>query len=197
MWVADVPVQNEWVPGTVVLVSETPPPVTVPSISGISPSLLYRNETTRVTIAGTYLTGGVLTASSDAISLTQVVVTSTYITASVGIGEGATDGTYYLTVTTPTGTASVGIQVMARPITPGADVEAVVNGVFNTVLAEIYPDLHAAPTLRQAIYLILQLLGEKSITGTTMTVNRLDGTTPAMTFELDNATDPKTITRTS
>lgn len=89
--------------------------------------------------------------------------------------------------------ASVSVQVYDW-IPPGT---TTVDAILNTQLPEDYAADGFAPTLRQAIYMILQLLTEKHITGTTMTVNKLDGTTPAMTFELDNATDPTSITRRS
>ena len=51
------------------------------------------------------------------------------------------------------------------------------------------------PTIQQALYMILQFLTERSVTGTTMTVNKPDGTTSLMTFTLNNAVSPTAITR--
>ena len=55
----------------------------------------------------------------------------------------------------------------------------------------------AMPTLTQAIYEILQFLTEKSVTSTTLTVKKPDGSTSLMTFTLDSATTPTAITRAS
>ena len=63
------------------------------------------------------------------------------------------------------------------------------------------PDSYAAdgaqPTTRQAILAILQVLTEITISGTTMTVKKPDGSTTAMTFTLNSATDPTSVTRAS
>ena len=76
-------------------------------------------------------------------------------------------------------------------------ISTLVTRILDTPLSQEYPGYHAQPTLKQAIYALLQLATEKQIVDRTVTVRQLDGTTPAMTFELDNATDPKAITRVS
>lgn len=61
------------------------------------------------------------------------------------------------------------------------------------------PDSYSAdgsqPTIAQAVLEILQMMQEKSISGTTLTVKKPDGSTSAMTFTLDSATAPTSITR--
>jgi len=47
----------------------------------------------------------------------------------------------------------------------------------------------------QALFAIQQFLQERAVSGTTVTVKKLDGSTTAMTFTLDSATDPTSITR--
>lgn len=74
------------------------------------------------------------------------------------------------------------------------------NGAANawtTALTESYAADGAAVTPAQALYMIMQMLNEKAVSGTTLTVKRLDGTTTAMTFTLNNAVNPTTITRSS
>lgn len=73
--------------------------------------------------------------------------------------------------------------------------KAETDALLTTALTESYAADGAAPTLTQALYAIQQFLQEKAISGTTMTVNKLDGTTAAMTFTLDSDTAPTTITR--
>ena len=51
------------------------------------------------------------------------------------------------------------------------------------------------PTIAQAILAIQQMMQDKSISGTTLTVKKPDGSTTAMTFTLDSATTPTSITR--
>ena len=67
--------------------------------------------------------------------------------------------------------------------------------VLTTALTESYSADGAAPTLTQAVMLILQHLSESSISGTTKTVKKLDGSTTAATFTLDDATTPTSVTR--
>jgi len=52
------------------------------------------------------------------------------------------------------------------------------------------------PTVQQALYMINQFLCERSVVGTTVTVKRPDGTT-LMTFTLNDAVNPTSITRSA
>jgi hypothetical protein len=69
--------------------------------------------------------------------------------------------------------------------------------LFTTAMTESYAADGAAPTLAQAIFGILQFLTEVSISGTTWTTKKLNGSTTAMTFTINDATSPTSITRTS
>jgi hypothetical protein len=51
------------------------------------------------------------------------------------------------------------------------------------------------PTIEQALYLTVQYLCERSVSGTTLTVKKVDGSTTLATFTLDNGTDPTSHTR--
>lgn len=70
-----------------------------------------------------------------------------------------------------------------------------VGDILTTALTESYAADGAAPTLSQAIFAIQQMMQERAISTTTMTIKKLDGTTTAMTFTLDDATNPTSITR--
>lgn len=65
----------------------------------------------------------------------------------------------------------------------------------SAAFTESYAADGAAATLPQLLYLILALLGEKAISGTTLTAKKLDGVSTAATFTLDDATTPSAITR--
>jgi len=67
--------------------------------------------------------------------------------------------------------------------------------ILTTALTESYAADTVAPTLSQAIYLIQQTIQEFAITGTTITVKKLDGSTTAATYTLDDATSPTSRTR--
>ena len=77
----------------------------------------------------------------------------------------------------------------------GSVVKEIAAGVPTVALTESYAADGAAPTLAQAIFAIQQFAMEKSISGTTLTVMKLDGATTAMTFTLSDATTPTSITR--
>lgn len=67
--------------------------------------------------------------------------------------------------------------------------------VLTTAMTESYAADGVAPTLAQAVFLIQQGIGEAAISGTTKTVKKLDGSTTAATFTLDDASNPTSITR--
>jgi hypothetical protein len=67
--------------------------------------------------------------------------------------------------------------------------------IFTAALTEAYAADGAAPTLAQILFGIQAFLQERSVSGTTLTVKKLDGSTTAMTFTLNDATSPTSITR--
>lgn len=74
------------------------------------------------------------------------------------------------------------------------------NSTADAILArtlgtESYAADGAVPTLAQALFMILSGTLEFSISGTTLTCKKLDGSTTAMTFTLDSATTPTSRTR--
>jgi len=69
--------------------------------------------------------------------------------------------------------------------------------ILTTALTEAYAADGAAPTLSQLLFLLLAALTEFSISGTTITVKKLDGTTTAAEYTLDSATSPTSRTRAS
>jgi hypothetical protein len=106
-----------------------------------------------------------------------------------------------LTIAFVTDTATVGdvdTAVAALNDLSAADVNAEVVDVLRT---DTLPDSYAAdgaqPTFAQAVLSIQQFLQEREVSATTVTVNKPDGTTAAMTFTLDDALNPTSITRAS
>jgi len=69
------------------------------------------------------------------------------------------------------------------------------DGDLTTAIPDSYSTDGDQPSITQAILEIHQLMMEKSISGTTLTVKKPDGSTTAMTFTLDSATSPTSITR--
>lgn len=73
----------------------------------------------------------------------------------------------------------------------------VATSVLTTQMSESYAADGVAPTLAQATFAIQQFLQETNVSGTTLTVKQLDGSTTAMTFTLDDANNPTSLTRAS
>lgn len=67
--------------------------------------------------------------------------------------------------------------------------------ILTTALTEAYNADGVDPTLSEAIFVIMQALTEFSISTTTMTVKKLDGSTTAYTGTLDDADNPSSLTR--
>jgi hypothetical protein len=65
----------------------------------------------------------------------------------------------------------------------------------SAALTEGYAADGAAATLPQLLYMLLAVLTEVTVSGTTMTAKKLDGSTTAGTFTLNDAADPTSITR--
>ena len=72
-----------------------------------------------------------------------------------------------------------------------------IDALFTRQLTESYATDGSAPTVAQALFAIQQFLQEKVVSGTTMVVKKLDGSTTAMSFMLDDSNEPTSITRTS
>lgn len=77
-----------------------------------------------------------------------------------------------------------------------AQVNAEAKDVLVTdVMADSVPADGSIPSVAQAVYMIVQFLNERAVSSTTLTVNKVDGSTALMTFTLDSATAPTSITR--
>jgi hypothetical protein len=68
-----------------------------------------------------------------------------------------------------------------------------VSDIVTTQLTEAYRATGAAPTLAQFVFEVVAHLGNAGIAGTTKTLTRLDKTTTAKTFTLDDADAPTSI----
>lgn len=71
------------------------------------------------------------------------------------------------------------------------------NDILTTALTESYAADGATATLSQLLYMIWSFLSSLKFVGTTGTARKLDGTTTAMTFTLDDAVNPTDKNRTT
>jgi hypothetical protein len=97
---------------------------------------------------------------------------------------------------TTVGTVTNGVTVST--ISDGAiGADAVADIWSTTALAESYASDGSAGTGSQLLYQIQQALTEFAISSTTVTVKKLDGSTTASTYTLDDASSPTSRTRAS
>jgi len=71
------------------------------------------------------------------------------------------------------------------------------NQIWTTQLSESYAGDGVAPTPAQALFITMQNLQSFSFAGVTQTVKRIDDSTTAATYTLDDATNPTSKTRTT
>lgn len=71
----------------------------------------------------------------------------------------------------------------------------IATAVLTTAMTEAYAADGATFTVAQALYEIAQSIGDFSISGTTLTVKKRDGSTTAATYTLNDATSPTSRTR--
>lgn len=76
-----------------------------------------------------------------------------------------------------------------------ADVNAEVDSAFTTQMADSVASDGTIATREQALYAILQFLTERSTSGTTVTVKKVDGSTSLFSLTLDDGSNPTSITR--
>jgi hypothetical protein len=107
-----------------------------------------------------------------------------YVTATVSSVAGATNHTF-----------QVEAEVDSNVVSDKTGYALSATG--SAALTEGYAADGAAATLPQLLYLILSILGEANLSGTTITTKKLDGSTTAATFTVDSGTAPTTITRST
>lgn len=70
-----------------------------------------------------------------------------------------------------------------------------ITTILDTVIPDSVPADGSRPTVRQALYLLVQYFTERQISGTSLIVRKPDGVTTLMTLQFDNANAPLSITR--
>lgn len=132
--------------------------------------------------------GGVFIAGTNAATTVTTSFTTTFtgnLTGSVASVSGA--------VGSVTGNVGGNVVGSVASVTAGVSLSATGSAAFT----EGYATDGSTATLPQLLYMILSLVGEKSVSGTTVTTKKLDGTSTAMTYTLNSATAPTSITRAS
>lgn len=147
--------------------------------------------------------------------LTGCTFTSTQVSLDNGSFASATNapaelatssGVYTLALTASEMTAD---EIAVKMVVATASAQDVTVIIYTTLrrsddhaypaiaLTEGYAADGVAPTLEQMLFQLWSALAEFSISGTTVTAKKLDGSTTAMTFTLNDATNPTSRTRTT
>lgn len=113
--------------------------------------------------------------------------------AAILVDTGTTLDTAISAILADTGTD--GVVVAAASKTGYALSTTGIDALYTRQLTEAYAADGAAPTVAQALMQIQQMLTEFSISSTTMTVKKLDGSTTAFTLTLSDASAPTGLTR--
>lgn len=94
---------------------------------------------------------------------------------------------------------AAGASLSAIPWNASWDVEvqSEVQDALDGTLADSIPADGTRPSISQALYMLTQFMTERSVSSTTVTVKKADGSTTLFTLTLDSATTPTNITRTT
>lgn len=119
------------------------------------------------------------------------------VTGAVGSVTGNVGGNVVGTVASVVGAVGSVTGLTASNLDATISSRASPAQILTTTLTESYAADGAAGTLSQLVFGMQAFLQERSVTGTTLTVKKLDGSTTAMTFTLSDATSPVSVTRAS
>lgn len=126
-------------------------------------------------------------------SVTGAVGSVTGAVGSVTGAVGSVTGNVGGNVVGSVASVTANVTLAATPPTAAA----IFTAVLTTQLTEAYAAVGTAPTLAQAVFLVMQALTEFSVASTTVTSRKLDRSTTASTYTLDSSTSPTSRTRAS
>lgn len=179
----------------------SPAPADVRQFGGVAGTFASgRPEVNTTHVGGTSQTARDLGASVIVASGTVTTVSGN-VNGSVGSVTGAV-GSVTGAVGSVTGNVGGNVVGSAASVTAGVTVTTNndktgyrLDATGSAALTESYAADGAAATLPQLLYMLLAVLSEFSISGTTLTAKKLDGSTTAGTFTLNDAAAPTGITR--
>lgn len=138
---------------------------------------------------GSVATGGIASTSFAAGAIDAAAIAAN----AIGASELAADA-----VTEIQAGLATSASISALNNLSAAQVNAeVVDALATDVIADSIPADGSRPTIAQALYLLTQFMLERSVSGTTMTVRKPDGSTTLLTLTLNDGTSPTSITRAS
>ncbi len=161
---------------------------------------LAANVITATSIAADAITAAkIADGAIDAATLATGTITAAKFAASAidaaAIADGAIDAATFATDAISAASVSAGAVTKIQAGLPTAAQNA--TAVLTTAITESYSASGAAPTLAQAMFLTLQRVYNFAISGTSITVKKLDGSTTAAVLTIDSSTAPTSSTRSS
>lgn len=131
--------------------------------------------------------GGVSGVTFPATVASPTNITAGTITTVTNLTNAATAGDFTATMKSSLNAA-----------TPTATLSAAYDFAKGTVaLTESYASLHSVPTPAQILLEMRAILAENAVVGTTVTTKKIDGSTTAHTYTIDNNPNPTTIVTTT
>lgn len=96
------------------------------------------------------------------------------------------------------GTAAIDADAIAADAIGASELaNGAIDAIWTRDLTEAYGGASGPATGAELLYMIFSGVGEFVISGTTLTAKKMDGSSTAMTFTLDSATNPTSRTRAS
>ena len=138
--------------------------------------------------------GAGLTATATAVwaVATRVLTAATNITSTGGTTVPQTGDSY-----ARIGAAGVSLTAIPWNAAWDAEVQSEVQDALDATLADSIPADGTRPSAAQALYMLTQFMLERSVSGTTVTVKKADGSTTLLVLTLDDATSPTSVTRSA
>jgi hypothetical protein len=140
----------------------------------------------------------IIAATDALVTLINDVPTNAELATALGTADDAVLAQVALvkakTDLIPASPAAVGSAMTVSDKTGFALTSAYDFAKGTVAMTEDYAADGVAPTPAQAFFMMISYLFERSVSGTTMTTKKLDGSTTAMTFTLDSVT-PTSVTR--
>ena len=151
------------------------------------------NPTTALNLSATNIDVDQVVASVSGAVASVTGLTAANLDAT--ISSRATPAQVTTQVTAIVGAAGVSLTAIPWNAAWDAEVESEVADALATTIADSVPADGTRPSVNQALYMLTQFMLEKGVVGTTVTVNKPDGTTALFTLTLNDGTTPTAITR--
>lgn len=140
----------------------------------------------------------IITTAADPTDVVRFGLTSLPNAVVEAAGGLVTNGTSSGQITLSSGkvtTGTVSTNAISADALATDAVNEIADGILTRQMTESYAADNVAQTPAQALFQIISYLMERSYAGVTLTTKKINGSDPAMTFTLNDAVNPTSITR--